>query len=358
MSDTIRIDPEFAALCPPLTPEEYSGLEESLLSEGCRDALVVWAGEGVLLDGHNRKRICEEYGIGYRVTEARLPDRDAALTWIITNQLGRRNLHPDAASLLRGRLYNMRKAPAHGREGRDFSGDQTDTPKTADALASEFGVSAPTIKRDGAFAEAVDAITPYIPDLPQRVMAGDVPSRKAVIEAAEEPEKAAEKMAHVGHNSGDNEWYTPQEYIDAALDVMGVIDLDPASSEAANQVVGAVTFYTAQDNGLLQDWRGRVWMNPPYAQPLIQQFCDKLAAEVQCGNVTEAIVLVNNATETRWFQGIAQYATAICFPLGRVRFWAPDKVSAPLQGQAVLYIGLNTDGFRDSFGPFGMVFAR
>ena len=352
-----RIDSEFAALCPPLTPEEYATLKESILAEGCRDALVAWAGEGILLDGHNRRRICEQYGISYRTTEISLPDRDAAVTWIITNQLGRRNLHPDAASLLRGRLYNMRKRDVGRPEKLCHNGTNTTEP-TRNGLAAEFGVSPRTIARDGAFAAAIDTLAPHIPDLPQRVMAGDIPSRKTVIEAAEEPERAAERMAHVGHNSGDNEWYTPQEYIDAAREVMGGIDLDPASSETANQVVGAATFYDAQLDGLLQDWRGRVWMNPPYAQPLIQQFCDKLVVEVRCGNVAEALVLVNNATETRWFQGIAEYATAICFPLGRVRFWAPDKVSAPLQGQAVLYIGLNTDGFRHSFKPFGMVFVR
>jgi hypothetical protein len=166
---------------------------------------------------------------------------------------------------------------------------------------------------------------------------------------------ARKGAVHVAHNSGENEWYTPAEYIVAARAAMGGIDTDPASSETANKTVQAVLFYTAKDDGLAQKWRGNVWMTPPYAQPLIRKFAEAVANKYASGEIAQAVVLVNNATETEWFRVMVAQASAVCFPAGRVRFIdeTGSPSGAPLQGQAVLYMGKCTERFKAAFSGFG-----
>ena len=158
---------------------------------------------------------------------------------------------------------------------------------------------------------------------------------------------------HVSHNSVENEWYTPAAIIEAARECMGGIDLDPASSEEAQQVVLASTYYTIEDDGLAQPWSGRVWMNPPYERGLVERFVSRLLSSL---DVDQAVVLVNNSTETRWAQDLLSACSAVCFPAGRVRFIDPEgNQGKPLQGQMILGFGVRAGKFRSDFKGFGTV---
>ena len=161
---------------------------------------------------------------------------------------------------------------------------------------------------------------------------------------------------HVAQNTGESEWYTPIEYIACAKAVMGRIDLDPASSEIANKVVGASRIYTAKDDGLSSFWAGKVWMNPPYSADLVRQFISKFVEHVTNGDITEGMVLVNNATETQWFADLVSVSSAVLFPTGRVKFLDPKgNPGAPLQGQALTYSGKNVSAFVKQFEGFGWI---
>jgi phage N-6-adenine-methyltransferase len=156
--------------------------------------------------------------------------------------------------------------------------------------------------------------------------------------------------------TGENEWYTPKQYIEAARAVLGTIDLDPASSEIAQRTVKASKFFTIETYGLAQEWKGTVWLNPPYAQPLIANFADKMIAEIGAGHVKTAIMLTHNYTDTAWFQKLAQAASSICFPRGRVLFEAPDGTfAAPTQGQTFFLFGNNPGAFFEVFRPLGFI---
>lgn len=346
------IDPEFQALIPPLKDEEFQQLEQNILADGCRDPLVIW--HGTILDGHNRYKICTDNSLDFETAEANIETRDEALKWMIDNQLGRRNITTEQRTYLLGLRYRQEKKPSTGREGRVFGEDIMPPPKTAEAIAKQHNVSEKTVKRAEKFADALDRIETIAPEVKQEILQGRAEvTKNEVIELATAPAEKFEakveeiRKPHVSNNSGNNEWYTPPEYIEIARRVMGSIDTDPASSEIANKTVMAETYYTESDNGLGKEWHGNVWMNPPYAQPLITQFSEKLVNQINAGNVKQAMVLVNNATETGWFNTMAEYATAIWFVKGRIKFIDQygHPGGAPLQGQCILYFGRNYDRF-------------
>jgi hypothetical protein len=161
---------------------------------------------------------------------------------------------------------------------------------------------------------------------------------------------------HRAQYTGDFEWYTPAEYVDAAREVMGCIDLDPASCEFANATVKAQHFFSIDDSGLMQDWFGNVWLNPPYAQPAIMRFMEKLVEETSKGNVRNAIALTHNSSDTRWFNLAAKSANALCFTSRRIKFVSPTKEKAsPTQGQTFFYFGDDIPKFREVFSEFGLV---
>jgi hypothetical protein len=169
----LQIDPEFEKLIPPLAAEELAKLEAGILDyQGCREPLVVWLGHNLLLDGHNRLRLCQQHGLAnYRAVEIELPDREAAKQWIIHNQMGRRNITAEAASYLRGRRYLLEKQ-AHGGDRTSAEARGQVAPlKTADRLAAEYKVDQRTIKRDALFAQAVDLLSKHCgEDVKQEVL--------------------------------------------------------------------------------------------------------------------------------------------------------------------------------------------
>ena len=184
---TLRIDPELRALIPPLTEEEKRLLEESIVSEGCRDPLVVWG--DVLIDGHNRYDICTRRDVPFRVVQREFADKHEAKDWIIRNQLGRRNLTPEQRAYLIGKQYEERKRsvgrPAKFRQSDGIS-------ETAEAIAAENKVAPRTVERAAQFARAVDTIAANVgEEVREKILSREAPlTAKDVQKVARlEPEK-------------------------------------------------------------------------------------------------------------------------------------------------------------------------
>lgn len=185
----------------------------------------------------------------------------------------------------------------------------------------------------------------------------DYETYKAMLCGAAYRKAMAEQHDHRAQGKHEIEWYTPADILELARGVLGKFDLDPASSKQAQKTVRADNYYTKDNDGLEQEWKGRVWLNPPYSQPLVGKFMSKLVAERQAGNVTSAIALTNSCTDPAWFHAAAVEADALCFTAGRLRFLNKDgeQAQSPLVGQVLFYYGDDVPAFGAAFAKIGMV---
>ncbi len=123
-------------------------------------------------------------------------------------------------------------------------------------------------------------------------------------------------MSIGGHHSSKSftdEWLTPPEIIAA----LGKFDLDPCSP-VVRPIDTAALHYSLKDNGLNQDWKGRVWLNPPYGR-VLTRWMQRMAKH------NDGIALVFARTETEWFsEFVFKSASAILFLKGRLNFHTPD----------------------------------
>lgn len=181
----MKIDQEFKSLIPALTNDEYKQLEENIIKEGCRDALVTW--NDILIDGNNRYEICTKNNIPFKTVVREFESKDAAKQWIILNQLGRRNLSKYDKSILALQYKPVFEAKAKENQLSSLKqntvltnlskrGDKEKTPiNTRKEIAKIAGISEGTINK-------VEKIEKHAsPEIIEQVKAGELTINGAYI---------------------------------------------------------------------------------------------------------------------------------------------------------------------------------
>lgn len=166
---------------------------------------------------------------------------------------------------------------------------------------------------------------------------------------------------HVSHNSGNMEWITPPNIVEAASRWMQGIDIDIASSPEANALHKIPTYYTKSNSAFdpLNPWYGSVYINPPYNRGVIDGFALELHQKLTYGDVKRATWLSNNATETKWCQLLVELKPYICFPYQRFKFLNNqlEPKGKPLQGQMIMGFSKwnEYNSFHEAFHNIGWI---
>ena len=225
---------------PPLSDDEFAALKADIELRGVM-VPVELDEEGNVLDGHHRVRACRELGI--------------------TNfdKIIRRDLGDDCAKREHARALNLKRRHLSAEAKRRIIAEQLlDTPERADQwIAEDLGVSKATVSEVRGDLVTKCQIDASQPRIDRNGVARVAPARRKY-----EYIGAHDTQLVVTKYTGEVEWHTPAQWIEAARRVLGAIDLDPASSDRAQETVGAETYFTKETDGLSRPWAGRVWLKP------------------------------------------------------------------------------------------------
>ena len=210
----LNIDPEFRDKIPPLSDDEFSKLEENILSDGeVREPLVIW--HNTIIDGHHRYKIIQKHPeIPFRVKQMDFTDKWAAIVWMCRNQLGRRNITDEQKTALIGEAYKAQKMSVGAQIGNENAKKQCgqndaivlcgDKPtRTRDSIAKQFGVGTKTVERSEHFLDGLNEADKVSPGIKEAVLTGAVKGPKNIISEIRNAQDEKKKEAVEAIKKGD-----------------------------------------------------------------------------------------------------------------------------------------------------------
>ncbi len=160
----------------------------------------------------------------------------------------------------------------------------------------------------------------------------------------------------INQDSGNSEYLSPIEIVNAAREVMGGIDFDPFSSDKANKRINAMFYSTKDLDAFNTNWHGRVWMNHPFGRSYNKLAIERLVNDYCERTIKQACCITYAATSEKWFQPLMEYPQ--CYLSPRTNYYLPNgtKKKGVTKGSVVTYLGKNVDKFIEVFdGHFGKV---
>lgn len=345
---------------PELTPEEYEALKADIQANGVQIPVEVDE-EGNIIDGYHRAKICQELGIDYPKNVRQGLSEEEKIDFVLRVNLNRRHLTREQRQELALKL--RRRGWSYPRIGETLGVGKSTVERDVKTTFPDGKVDFPArvIGKDG---KERPATRPQI-EQPEQFKEHDIDREyeKESPQIAFEPEskpqqyqkpeqKPAQRNLAPLMSSTSPEWYTPPVIIERVIKVLKEIDLDPCSNEGEPNIP-ATQHFTVKNDGLSQEWHGRIYMNPPYGNE-IEAWIKKLHDEFQAGRTTEAIALVPARTDTRWWRILRDFP--VCFIEGRLKFSGQEN-SAPFPS-AVFYLGNNINNFIATFEDIGDIYQR